>query len=168
MVPVNETRSLVVGRGRTLWRTSGGVSWCRCCGPIRTCGRRRCWRICKDGIPSAILTVCCAPCSGGLQPGAPRRALSGRSSSARSIPGRTGAIGFHRRLELTGDDRRGAVCPPAVSLLAGVLGLAVRQGDPGRGKLHRAEHAKVPLARRLAVILHRMWVEGTDFQAQPA
>ena len=31
-----------------------------------------------------------------------------------------------------------------------------------------AKRAKVALARRLAVILHRMWVEGTDFQAQPA
>ena len=26
--------------------------------------------------------------------------------------------------------------------------------------------AKVALAHRLAVILHRMWVDGTDFQAQ--
>jgi hypothetical protein len=31
-----------------------------------------------------------------------------------------------------------------------------------------AKRAKVALARRLAVILHRMWVDGTDFQAQPA
>jgi transposase len=30
-----------------------------------------------------------------------------------------------------------------------------------------AKRAKVALARRLAVILHRMWVDGTDFQAQP-
>ena len=29
-----------------------------------------------------------------------------------------------------------------------------------------AKRAKVALARRLAVILHRMWVDGTDFQAQ--
>jgi transposase len=27
--------------------------------------------------------------------------------------------------------------------------------------------AKIAVARRLAVILHRMWVDGTDFQAQP-
>ena len=31
-----------------------------------------------------------------------------------------------------------------------------------------AKRAKVALARKLAVILHRMWVDGTDFQAQPA
>lgn len=31
-----------------------------------------------------------------------------------------------------------------------------------------AKRAKVALARRLAVILHRMWIDGTDFQAQPA
>jgi transposase len=31
-----------------------------------------------------------------------------------------------------------------------------------------AKRAKVALARRLAVILHRMWVDGADFQAQPA
>jgi transposase len=31
-----------------------------------------------------------------------------------------------------------------------------------------AKRAKVALARRLAVILHRMWVDGTDFQAQTA
>jgi transposase len=31
-----------------------------------------------------------------------------------------------------------------------------------------AKRAKVALARRLAVILHRMWVDGTDFQMQPA
>ncbi len=126
----NETSGRVVGPGRIRWRTSGGTSWCRCCGPIRTCGRRRCWRTCRAGIPSAILTVCCAPCSGGSQPGVPPRVPSGRSSSARS-PGRTGAIGFHRRLELTGDDRRRAVCASAVPLLAGVFGLAVRQGVQG-------------------------------------
>ncbi len=82
----NETSGRVVGPGRIRWRTSGGTSWCRCCGPIRTCGRRRCWRTCRAGIPSAILTVCCAPCSGGSQPGVPPRVPSGRSSSARSIP----------------------------------------------------------------------------------
>jgi transposase len=31
-----------------------------------------------------------------------------------------------------------------------------------------ARRAKVALARRLAVILHRMWVDGTDFQAPSA
>ena len=31
-----------------------------------------------------------------------------------------------------------------------------------------AKRAKVALARRLAVVLHRMWVDGTDFQAQTA
>jgi transposase len=31
-----------------------------------------------------------------------------------------------------------------------------------------AKRAKVALARRLAVILHRMWVDGTDFQARSA
>ena len=31
-----------------------------------------------------------------------------------------------------------------------------------------AKRAKVALARKLAVILHRMWVDGTDFQAQLA
>ena len=31
-----------------------------------------------------------------------------------------------------------------------------------------AKRAKVALARPLAVILHRMWVDDTDFQAQPA
>jgi transposase len=31
-----------------------------------------------------------------------------------------------------------------------------------------AKRAKVALARKLAVILHRLWVDGTDFQAQPA
>jgi transposase len=30
------------------------------------------------------------------------------------------------------------------------------------------KRAKVALARRLAVILHRMGVDGTDFQAQSA
>jgi transposase len=31
-----------------------------------------------------------------------------------------------------------------------------------------AKRAKVALARRLAVILHRIWVDGTEFQAAPA
>ena len=31
-----------------------------------------------------------------------------------------------------------------------------------------AKRAKVALARRLAVIMHRMWMDGTDFQAVPA
>ena len=31
-----------------------------------------------------------------------------------------------------------------------------------------AKRAKVALARKLAVILHRLWVDGTDFQAQAA
>jgi transposase len=31
-----------------------------------------------------------------------------------------------------------------------------------------AKRAKVALARRLAVILHRMWVDGTEFQAGSA
>jgi hypothetical protein len=30
-----------------------------------------------------------------------------------------------------------------------------------------AKRSKAALARRLAVILHRMWVDGIDFQAQP-
>ena len=30
------------------------------------------------------------------------------------------------------------------------------------------KRAKVALARKLAVVLHRMWVDGSDFQAQPA
>jgi hypothetical protein len=32
----------------------------------------------------------------------------------------------------------------------------------------RAKRAKVALARRLSVILHHQWVDGSDFQAQPA
>lgn len=31
-----------------------------------------------------------------------------------------------------------------------------------------AKRAKVALARKLAVILHRLWVEGTEFRTQPA
>lgn len=30
------------------------------------------------------------------------------------------------------------------------------------------KRAKVALARRLAVIMHRMWIDGSDFQAAPA
>jgi transposase len=44
-------------------------------------------------------------------------------------------------------------------LKAWAMRLAARRG---------AKRAKVALARRLAVILHRMWVDGTDFRAQPA
>jgi transposase len=36
------------------------------------------------------------------------------------------------------------------------------------GARRGAKRAKVPLARRLAAILHRMWLDGTDFQARPA
>ncbi len=31
-----------------------------------------------------------------------------------------------------------------------------------------AKRAKVALARKLAVILHRMWIAGTEFQSRPA
>jgi hypothetical protein len=31
-----------------------------------------------------------------------------------------------------------------------------------------AKRAEIALTRKLAVILHRMWVDGTAFQAQPA
>ena len=31
-----------------------------------------------------------------------------------------------------------------------------------------AKRAKVALARKLAVILHRLWVDGTHFRSQPA
>jgi transposase len=34
--------------------------------------------------------------------------------------------------------------------------------------LRGAKRAKVALARRLAMILHRMGIDGTDFQEQPA
>ena len=88
----------------------------------------------QSRYPERYPTVCCAPCSGGSQPGVPPRVPSGRSSSARSIPRANRRFGFHRRLELTGDDRRRAVRASAVPLLAGVFGLAVRQGDPGWGK----------------------------------
>ena len=34
----------------------------------------------------------------------------------------------------------------------------------GLGNADRHEKAIVPLARRLAVIMHRIWVDGTEFR----
>ena len=31
-----------------------------------------------------------------------------------------------------------------------------------------AKRAKVALARKLAIVMHRMWVDGTDFQFKTA
>ena len=67
-----------------------------------------------------------------------------------AIPGR-------HRITVGGDknfDTAGFVA----ALKAWAMRVAARRG---------AKRAKVALARRLAVILHRMWVDGTDFQAQP-
>ena len=72
---------------------------------------------------------------------------------------------FRRRMQLVFQDPvrlaqsapdRGARWFP---LKAWAMRVAARRG---------AKRAKLALARRLAVILHRMWVDGTDFQAQPA
>jgi hypothetical protein len=39
------------------------------------------------------------------------------------------------------------------------MGIARRRG---------AKRAKVALARKLAVIMHRMWIDGTDFRFKSA
>jgi hypothetical protein len=39
VLPSQRDKRPRVGPGRIRWWTSGVTSWCRCCGPIRTCGR---------------------------------------------------------------------------------------------------------------------------------
>ena len=48
-------------------------------------------------------------------------------------------------------------CRAANWLKTSALGIAQRRG---------ARKAKVALARRLAVVLHRMWIDGTDFSME--
>jgi transposase len=45
-----------------------------------------------------------------------------------------------------------------LTIKAWAMQLAKRRG---------AKRAKVALARKLAVIMHRMWLDGTDFQFGP-
>ena len=67
------------------------------------------------------------------------------------------------RVELRGETLRLVTCPATIFCLEP---LSV-QSEPSRPQ-GIVPDGKVAVARKLAVILHRMWIDGTSFRWQPA
>ena len=92
------------------------------------------------------------------------------------------ALGLTPRLYQSGEmDRSGAITKAgdmkarvALFEAANVIMTRVKRWFPLKAwamqvaKRRGAKRAKVALARRLAIIMHRMWIDDTDFQATPA
>jgi len=81
----------------------------------------------------------------------------------------SGEIDRNGRISKCGDEMvRSALFEAAGVLLTRVKHpSAIRDWGLRLAKRRGLGKAKIAVARRLAVILHRMWVDGTEFQAQP-
>ena len=81
----------------------------------------------------------------------------------------SGEIDRNGRISKCGDEMVRTACFEA----AGTLLTRIKQPSTLRdwglriAKRRGLGKAKIAVARRLAVILHRMWIDGTEFQAQP-